>query len=324
MATTAAPATDTSAPIRAPGDEIISADRSEVWRLIAPIGAGSSAEVWLARQTAGAPAGAENRKCAVKIFVGATREEQREDMARIAREAAVYDRLEEHGWSPFIARAYGSGRDDDGRVAIAYEYAGGGSLGDAIHGGDRFDARKAAWVCQMVSRGMADAGIVHRDLKPDNILLDSHGAIMAAVLPGDHRRGIRAMVADLGCISNVGLPHPMPRITGQGQTLGTPIYMSPEAWIGGDADARDDIYALGVTLICTLTAGNGPTEYDGAHTLEDLTQAAYKGLACAEITDPAFRRVVQKMVALRREDRYQSWSEVERALSAISGAEIAA
>ncbi|MBM4063942.1 MAG: serine/threonine protein kinase, partial [Planctomycetes bacterium] len=87
------------------------------------------------------------------------------------------------------------------------------------------------------------AGIVHRDLKPQNLMVAPDGA---------------PVVLDFG----LALPLDEERLTVAGELLGTPLYMAPEQIEGMKADARTDVYALGVTLYEALTlvhpfAGSG-------------------------------------------------------------------
>jgi serine/threonine protein kinase len=95
-----------------------------------------------------------------------------------------------------------------------------------------------------VLSGVHAAGIVHRDLKPDNVLLT----------PRDEFYPLR--IIDWG-VARLG---PMGRLTLDGMTPGTPIYMSPEQATGRNIGPACDIYSLGVMAYEMLT---GHPPFDG-------------------------------------------------------------
>jgi serine/threonine-protein kinase len=77
--------------------------------------------------------------------------------------------------------------------------------------------------------------VVHRDVKPENILIEQASG--------------RAMIADFG----VAYAADANRLTGAGQIIGTPHYLSPEQAIGNPIDGRSDLYSLGATAFFALT-----------------------------------------------------------------------
>ena len=78
------------------------------------------------------------------------------------------------------------------------------------------------------------AGLVHRDVKPSNILLCRDG---------------RVKVADFG----IAKADDQTDLTQQGTLVGTASYLAPEQLLGGEVDARTDLYSLGIVLYECLT-----------------------------------------------------------------------
>ncbi len=196
---------------------------------LALLGSGGMGRVYLARAADDRPG-----LSAVKVI----RPEYAEDVRfrrRFAQEAAVHSRV----GPPHAPRLCGTGFDDD-LLWTATEYLPGLDLATAVRGDGPLPA-PAVW--ELVARlgralaALAGAGIVHRDLKPSNVLLS---------LPG-------AQVIDFGIAKAADAS----AITGTGNRVGTPAYMSPEYLRTGHCDAASDVFSLAGTLVFAA-AGRAP------------------------------------------------------------------
>ncbi|MDF1745722.1 MAG: protein kinase [Gimesia sp.] len=148
-------------------------------------------------------------------------------------------------------------------------------------------------------------GVIHRDIKPANMLLDNEGTIK---------------ILDMGLARIEDEAHEIPatQLTQDGSVMGTVDYMAPEqAKDTHTADARSDIYSLGCSLYYLLT---GESVYRGstmvnrimAHQNDAIPSLTGKHILISQDVDAVF----QKMVAKKPEDRFQSMSEVIRAIKA--------
>lgn len=142
-------------------------------------------------------------------------------------------------------------------------------------------------------------GVIHRDVKPDNILIE--------------QASNRALVADFG-IARLGSP----TTSRPDRVVGTPEFISPEQIGGAPADARSDIYALGVVGYFAL-AGRVP--FSGRHDYDTLAlhvTAPVPSLAAAAPQVPSrLARVIEHCLQKNPADRFQSGETLVAALAEL-------
>lgn len=182
------------------------------------------------------------RRAAIKVMHGSLLKQP--GMAtRMVQEASILEDIRHPG----VVRVFECNLLPDHRPWIAMELVEGETLASRLHYAHTLSPLEVATLLAEVADVLAAVhkhGVVHRDLKPDNLLLT----------PTD--RDFPLKVIDWG-VARLG---PVGRLTLDGLTPGTPIYMSPEQATGKGIAAPCDIYSLGVIAYEAL-AGHPP--FDG-------------------------------------------------------------
>jgi len=192
-----------------------------------------------------------------------------------------------------------------GERFIALEFVDGVDLATAIAQAGRFPPRMASLVALEICRGLEEIhaqGIVHRDLKPSNVLLGRAGEVK---------------IADFG----IAIDGTAPALTQVGHAVGTPSYMSPEQLRGKRADARSDLFALGVVLYEMLT-GQTPFEVGGERGLLDTIEAGHHRPVqqAAPATPRAMKKLIRRCLQPKPTRRPEDASELRRLLDRQLGA----
>ena len=193
----------------------------------------------------------------------------------------------------------------DGRPYIDMELVDGVSLEQHLQNrpGRPWDVRAAAQLVWKMALALAHhQGILHRDVKPSNILIDSHG---------------EPQLADFGLARELA---GATALTALGDILGTPAYMSPEQASGQAhrADARSDVYSLGVIFYRLLT---GRLPFPNVMPLELLACTARGDVPPIRRSNPVVPRDLETIClrALEREadDRFRTAQELSSPLRSI-------
>lgn len=208
------------------------------YRLIDRLGAGGCGIVYLAEQMEPV-----KRKVALKIIRLGMDSENVIARFKLEREALA---LMDH---PHIARVLDAGATASGRPYFVMDLVEGEPITEFCRSAGldlRQRAELFARACQAIQHAH-QKGVIHRDIKPSNVLVRWHDGVPE---PKIIDFGIAKAAA--GGAGEDGT------LSGAGQLVGTPAYMSPEQANGGaDIDTRSDIYSLGA-LLYELIAGRAP------------------------------------------------------------------
>lgn len=275
------------------GPRLAPGARLGAYEIISFIAAGGMGDVYRARHAL------LGREVALKtVNAGSADESARRRLLREAKHAAQLKH-------PGICTIHEVG-ECEGAPFIVMEYVAGRPLNELVR--EHVPALNAALDYGIqVANALAHAhgcGIVHRDLKSSNVMVDGSG---------------RAIVLDFGLARRLpGVDSNASRestVTQLGALAGTLSHMPPEVLLGGEADVRSDIWALGV-LLYELVAGElpfrGRTPYE---TTSAILGEPFQPLG--HHVPLALRLVIERCLMKQRESRYQSAGDVAAALDAI-------
>ena len=200
-------------------------------RLIRKIGEGGMGSVWQAHHL-----GLE-ADVAVKFMSAERATSNPRLLKRFKREAAVAAKIR----SPHAVQVFDHGVTDDDIPYIVMELLSGVSLADRLALKTRLSLRETVHIVTQTAQVLSAAhklGIVHRDIKPDNLfLIESEYEVFVKVL-------------DFGIAKRSEADH---SVTGTGEVIGTPEYLSPEQLLGKEDSFHADLWALTVVAYRALT-----------------------------------------------------------------------
>jgi len=212
---------------------------------------------------------------------------------------------------PNILAVYDVGTHD-GQPYIVTELLEGVTLREALAGG-ALPVSKAVDIARQLAAGLAAAhakGIAHRDIKPENLFLTPDGRVKILDF------GLAKLREDAG---DGGSMTRSPAATGPGVMLGTVNYMSPEQVRGQTADARSDIFSVGVVLFEMLD-GARPFQGDSAvETMSAILKHDPPDLSSPKDARlPVLTRIVRHCLEKNPDERFQSAQDLAFALQSSS------
>jgi TolB-like protein/tetratricopeptide (TPR) repeat protein len=224
---------------------------------------------------------------------------------RLIREAQTASSLNH----PHIAHVYEVG-EDEGRLFIAMELVEGRTLRVSIPAGG-LPVESLLRHGLQISDALAYAherGVIHRDLKSANIMITPEGWVK--VLDFGLAKRLQEKGQEAGPSDAT--------LTMAGIVLGTPSHLPPEVLMGGQADARSDIWALGVVLY-EMASGKFP--FSGG-SLGELANAIVSDtpVPLSGRVPVGIQAIIGRCLAKEPSQRYQHANEVHAAIEALLGA----
>ena len=249
-----------------------------------------------------------DKRFACKVFLA---ERGRIDIARIRLERESKALIElEH---PNIARIHGHSETVDGQPYMILEWIEGRTLSELI-AEEPISEGRAIGIFMQISDALQHAhmnSVIHRDLKPGNIIVktDEHGNDLVKII-------------DFGIASALEDDTTADSGSGKSDSVGTPLYMSPEQTRGERIDGRSDIYSFGCLMYEVLT-GTPPFKEENSIKLllKKLKEkppsvgvalrarAKSSGGRAASVT-PALESLVMQCLELEPAKRYQLIDEL--------------
>jgi len=238
------------------------------YRVLSHIADGGMASVYLALDER------LDREVAVKIMRHSlTRDET--FVSRFRREARSAARLSH----PNVVAVFDQGADD-GDMFLTMEYVPGRTLREVLSNEGPLTPRAALDLFAPILQALDaahSAGLIHRDVKPENVILREDGVVK---------------VADFGLARAVTTAT---TTNASGVLLGTVAYLSPEQVERGVADARSDVYAVGLVLYEMLT---GRKAFDGETPIHVAYQHVHGSVPVPSDRVPSVPRELDALVAL--------------------------
>jgi serine/threonine-protein kinase len=175
---------------------------------------------------------------------------------------------------PNLVNVFDQGTDNQ-IIFLVMEFVPGINLRDALNDHGALPPDRALEILEPLTSGLAaahSAGILHRDLKPENVFLSDNGTVK---------------------LGDFGLAREITSHTQTGSVVGTAAYLSPELVLRGQADARSDIYSLGVMAFELLT---GKQPYGGDQAVQIAYQHANSNVPAPSSLNPGVPELLDEIV----------------------------
>ncbi len=288
--------------------EVAEARRMGSYRLTEQLGTGGMGEVWRAEHRLLA------RPAAVKLVraerLASSAEQQRVALARFEREAQTTAMLR----SPHTIELYDFGVTDDGTFYYVMELLDGLDLETLVTRFGPIPPERAVHLVLQACDSLGEAhgqGLIHRDIKPANVYVCRFGRRVDFVKVLDF--GLVKLRGDSALGDNL-------QLTADNTVSGTPAFLAPEQVVGGEVDARTDVYALGCVLYWLLT---GSYVFGGRSAMEvmmrHVQEAPHPPSTRSEQQIPAvLDETILACLAKAPADRPQSVDRLAEQLAAIN------
>ena len=195
----------------------------ERYRIVSPLGKGGMGEVYRAEDLK------LGQTVALK-FLPQSLARNPEALTQFTREVRLTRQISH----PNVCRVFDLGEISDAsgnlHTFLTMEFVDGEDLASLMRRIGRLPTDKALDIARQMCAGLAAAHeqeIIHRDLKPANVMLDGRGRVR---------------------ITDFGLAEVSAKLHGDQERAGTPAYMSPEQFSGGEITAKSDLYSLGLVM----------------------------------------------------------------------------
>ena len=261
------------------------------YELLEELGSGNMGVVYRARDPV------MDRTVAVKVIrLGFSLDEEKRALflERFQREARIAGKL----GHPHIIAVHDFGAGDEPYIVM--EYFPGESLSSLADRGP-LPADEVELIARQLANALAYAherGVVHRDVKPANVLY----------------QGGCVKLLDFGIAKLESS-----ELTATGEFMGTPSFMAPEIFSDGVADARSDLFSLGVVIYQLLT---GRKAFEGGSVSRTIYRVLHDEPAPPSSLrpgiPPGWDRVLRKLLAKARDARYQTAGELVEDLDRLS------